>query len=209
MSRSILVIDQSTSASKAILFDTGGKLLDHESREHAQIYPQEGWVEHDAEAIYANVIEVLRVVASRNERPLALAITNQRETIVVFERATGKPLHNAIVWQCRRGEAICRELREAGHEHLFQERTGLKLDTYFSASKVLWLQREFPEIARQLDSGEALIGTIDSYLIYRLTSGAVHATDHTNASRTLLFDIGKLVWDKELCALFGVPSGAR
>ncbi len=208
MSDCILVIDQSTSASKAILFDAGGALLDHESRRHEQLYPREGWVEHDAEEIYANVLHVLRAVASRNGRPVALAITNQRETVVVFDRATGKPMHNAIVWQCRRGESICQELRDAGSEPMVEERTGLKLDTYFSASKVLWLRRQYPEIAQKLDSGEALIGTIDSYLIYRLTGGAVHATDHTNASRTLLFDIGKLRWDEDLCALFEVPIAA-
>ena len=209
MSRGILVIDQSTSASKAILFDAEGTAMDQESREHGQIYPKEGWVEHDAEEIYANALEVLCTLTSRNERPVALSITNQRETVVVFDRDTGRPLHNAIVWQqCRRGERICQELRDAGKESLVQERTGLRLDTYFSASKVLWLRREFPEIAQKLDSGAALIGTIDSYLIYRLTGGAVHATDHTNASRTLLFDIGELTWDEELCALFGVPACA-
>ena len=205
---SILVVDQSTSASKAILFDENGAVLDHESREHRQIYPREGWVEHDANEIFANVITVLAAVATRNELPVALSITNQRETVLVFDRETGKPLHNAIVWQCRRGESICAELRDAGHEQSVQQRTGLKLDTYFSASKLLWLRREHPDIARKMDAGEALVGTIDAYLIYRLTQGAVHATDHTNASRTLLFDIGELQWDEELAALFEVPLHA-
>lgn len=204
----ILSLDQSTSATKAVLFSEDGRVLDKASRDHRQIYPQPGWVEHDGEEIWRNVLAVVGEIASRQPAIAALSITNQRETILVFERATGRPLHNAIVWQCRRGDAICQALKSAGHDDFVQGKTGLKIDTYFSASKVRWLMEERPDIAAKLRSGEAVIGTIDTYLIHRLTAGAVFATDFTNASRTLLFDIGALKWDEELCGLFGVPMQA-
>jgi glycerol kinase len=208
----ILAIDQSTSATKAILFDARGKVLDKTSREHRQIYPEPGWVEHDAEEIWQNVLAVILEIAKRNARKITrlagLSITNQRETALVFDRNTGKPLHNAIVWQCRRGDAICRKLRAQGHDDYVRKKTGLKIDTYFSASKLKWLIAEKPEIAAKLKSGEAVIGTIDAYLIHRLTGRKVFATDFTNASRTLLFDIGKLRWDAQLCKLFNVPLAA-
>src|SRR5262249_42507499 len=137
-----------------------------------------------------------------------LSLTNQRETFVVFDRATGRPLHNAIVWQCRRGDPICRRLADAGHGPTVRDKTGLKIDTYFSASKLAWLVRERPDLAARLAAGDALFGTIDAYLIYRLTGGAVFATDHTNASRTLLFDVRRLRWDEGLCGLFDVPVRA-
>lgn len=204
----VLAIDQSTSATKAVLFDEAGQLVDKASREHRQIYPQPGWVEHDAEEIWQNVLSVVGEVAKRQAAGMAdlacVSIANQRETIVVFDRTTGRPLHNAIVWQCRRGDEACRALRDAGHEELVRQKTGLKLDTYFSASKLKWLIDERVEVRAKLESGEALVGTIDAYLIYRLTGGDVFATDHTNASRTLLFDVGALRWDVQLCSLFGV-----
>jgi len=208
----ILAIDQSTSATKAVLFDASGNVLDKASREHRQIYPRPGWVEHDAEEIWQNVLAVIRDVVKRNRTKIsklaALSIANQRETILIFDRKTGKPLHNAIVWQDRRGDAICRKLHAQGHEALVRRKTGLKIDTYFSASKLKWFVAEKPDIAAKLKSGDAVIGTIDAYLIHRLTSGKVFATDFTNASRTLLFDIGKLRWDEKLCALFNVPMRA-
>ncbi len=208
----LLALDQSTSATKAVLFDAEGRLLDRAVREHRQIYPQPGWVEHDAEEIWQNVLAVIREVAARNPGPLAalagLSLTNQRETVLVFDRASGRPLHNAIVWQCRRGDTICRQLREQGHEPLVRNKTGLKIDSYFSASKLKWLMTNKPELAVRLEDGSALIGTIDAYLVHRLTGGKVFATDQTNASRTLLFDIAHLRWDEQLCELFGVPRGA-
>ena len=208
----ILSIDQSTSATKAVLFDTAGRVLDRAAREHRQLYPQPGWVEHDAEEIWRNVLAVIGEVAARNQDKLGglvcLSLTNQRETVLVFDRATGRPLHNAIVWQCRRGEPVCRQLREQGREELVRTRTGLKIDTYFSASKLKWLVSQQPELAARLKSGEAVIGTIDAYLIHRLTGGKVFAGDSTNASRTLLFDISRLRWDEELCGLFDAPLGA-
>lgn len=208
----ILAIDQSTSATKAILFDAAGQPLGRSSREHRQIYPRAGWVEHDAEEIWNNTRAVIAELRQQHPQAIAqlaaISITNQRETIVIFDRATGKPLHNAIVWQCRRGSDICQQLLSAGHEQLVQGKTGLKIDTYFSASKLTWLVREHPHLAQRLRDGDALIGTIDTYLLYRLTNGRTFATDHTNASRTLLFDIGQLRWDESLCDLFKVPMPA-
>jgi glycerol kinase len=208
----ILAIDQSTSATKAILFDAIGTVLDKATRDHQQIYPKPGWVEHDAEEIWRNVRAVIREVAGRNRKKLSqlvgLSITNQRETVLVFDRKTGKPLHNAIVWQDRRGDAFCGKLIKQGHSRKVLRKTGLKIDTYFSASKLRWLIENKPRIAAKLKSGNAVIGTIDTYLIHRLTAGKVFATDFTNASRTLLFDIGKLRWDAGLGKLFNVPMRA-
>jgi len=208
----ILAIDQSTSATKAVLFDACGKVLDKASRNHRQLYPQPGWVEHDAEEIWKNVCAVIREIAGRHRRKLSklagLSITNQRETVLVFDRNTGKPLHHALVWQDRRGDAICARLAKQGHGPSVLRKTGLKIDTYFSASKIRWLIEKNPALAAKLKRGQAGIGTIDTYLIHRLTGGAVFATDFTNASRTLLFDIGKLQWDAQLCKLFKVPMNA-
>jgi glycerol kinase len=208
----VLALDQSTSATKALLFDAAGHALDRESRDHAQHYPQPGWVEHDAEEIWKNTLAVLRAIVDRQAARVgefvALSITNQRETIVVFDRATGRPLHRALVWQDRRGDAICAEHVAAGHEALIHRKTGLKIDGYFSASKLQWLVRQHPELRAKLAAGSALIGTIDAYLIHRLTGGKVFACDTTNASRTLLFDIARLAWDDELCARWEVPRAA-
>ena len=207
-----LALDQSTSATKALLFTAEGDVVDREARGHRQHYPRPGWVEHDAEEIWQNTLSVLQAVllrqAARVTEIVSLSLTNQRETVVVFERGTGRPLHPAIVWQCRRGDSLCAEHTAAGRGPLVQQKTGLKLDAYFSASKLQWLVRHNPGLRAKLADGSALIGTIDTYLIYRLTQGAVFATDSTNASRTLLFDITRLAWDEKLCALWEVPMGA-
>ncbi|MDQ8187660.1 glycerol kinase GlpK [Pelagicoccus sp. SDUM812002] len=207
-----LALDQSTSASKALLFSEKGDVVDRVSKEHAQVYPKPGWVEHNAEEIWRNCLDVLGEILERNgelarEIPF-LSITNQRETVVVFDKATGRPLYNALVWQCRRGGALCSEAVAEGYGSEVERKTGLTIDPYFSASKMKWLMDNEPEIAAQVERGEALFGTIDTYLIYRLTEGRVYATDTTNASRTLLFDIGKMRWDEDLCELWGVPLGA-
>ncbi|MEP1445258.1 MAG: glycerol kinase GlpK [Paraglaciecola sp.] len=208
----ILAIDQSTSATKALLFDTKGQVLDRQSSEHQQYYPQPGWVEHDAEEIWQNVLSVTQELLGRHQsclnQLLGLSMTNQRETIVVFDKATGKPLFPAIVWQCRRSVSICASHSDAGSESLIHSKTGLRLDAYFSGSKLQWLIEQNPELLTKLTSGEALIGTIDTYLVYRLTQGKVFATDPSNASRTLLFDITTLRWDQSLCALWKVPMQA-
>lgn len=208
-----LALDQSTSATKALLFDEAGRVLDRESREHKQHHPQPGWVEHDANEIWQNTLGTLSAVldrqASRTAEIVSLSIANQRETIVVFDRATGEPLAPAIVWQCRRGEAFCQQhTATSGVADLVREKSGLKLDAYFSASKLQWLIRHRPDLRAKLADDSALIGTIDAYLIYRLTDRQVFATDSTNASRTLLFDINRLRWDDELAALWEVPVRA-
>ncbi len=208
----ILALDQSTSATKAVLFDARGNVLDKAARAHRQIYPQPGWVEHDAGEIWRKVLAVIREIAGRNRKQLsrlaALSIANQRETVLVFDRKTGRPLDHALVWQDRRGDAICARLVRQGREKSVRAKTGLKIDTYFSGSKIRWLVENRPAIAARLKNGEAVVGTMDAYLIHRLTGGSVFATDFTNASRTLLFDVGKLKWDAELCRLFRVPPQA-
>lgn len=203
----VLALDQSTSASKALLFNEQGQCLAQASREHRQLYPQPGWVEHDAEEIWRNCLTVLREVAAAAPAGdiACLSLTNQRETVVVFDAVTGRPLHPALVWQCRRGAARCAELAASGHGPAVYARTGLPLDPYFSASKVGHLLAARPELRVALREGRALVGTIDAYLVHRLTGGAVFATDATNASRTLLLDLRTRAWDPELCALWDIP----
>ncbi|MEZ6075576.1 MAG: glycerol kinase GlpK [Pirellulaceae bacterium] len=203
-----LAIDQSTSATKALLFNASWELVSKASKDHRQIYPQPGWVEHDAEEIWLNTLAVVKEVVSGRPQPTRLSISNQRETVVVFDRATGKPLHNAIVWQCRRGDAICSQLKADHQDASVRRKSGLVIDTYFPASKVRWLIENVPEIKQALADGTALVGTVDTYLIYRLTNGQVFATDHTNACRTLLYDIQQLDWSESLCELFHVPLSA-
>lgn len=209
MKRYIIAIDQSTSATKAILFDEGCKLLGRVNVEHKQYYPQAGWVEHDAEEIYANAVEAIRGLMklglAEEGASYSLAITNQRETVVVWNAETGKPISHAVVWQCQRGAEICRQLKEAGHEKTFLEKSGLLIDPYFSASGVKWLLDHVEGAREAAEKGQLRMGTIDSWLIWKLTGGEVHATDYTNASRTLLFNIHTLDWDEELCSLFTVP----
>ncbi|HEY4248674.1 MAG TPA: glycerol kinase GlpK [Lacunisphaera sp.] len=204
-----LAIDQSTSATKAFLFDDADRIVDRESLEHRQHYPQPGWVEHDAGEIWQNMRRVLQQLlgrqTTRRSEIVSFSITNQRETIVVFDRATGLPLYPAIVWQCRRGAGLCQRHSDSGYDSLVQGKTGLRLDAYFSASKLQWLIENRPELKPRLADGSALMGTIDTYLIFRLTAGKVFATDSTNASRTLLFDLNTLQWDQQLCQLWDVP----
>jgi glycerol kinase len=208
----VLGIDQSTSATKVLLFDELGRVIDKAVREHRQHYPRAGWVEHDANEIWSNLIDAARELlarqAARRDEIAGVSITNQRETFVVFDRDSGAPLHPAIVWQCRRGDPLCAEQVKLGREASLRAKTGLRVDSYFTAPKIQWLVREHRELAEKLEQGSARIGTIDTYLIYRLTQGAVFATDHTNASRTLLFDIGRLKWDDELCHGWQVPRAA-
>ena len=208
----LVAIDQSTSATKVLLLDASGAIVDGCSLEHTQFYPQPGWVEHDAAEIASNVFAAARELCGRHADKLAavrgVSITNQRETFVVFDRTTGEPLRPAIVWQCRRGDTICQELRSAGVEPEVAGKTGLRIDSYFSGPKIAWVMREEPSVAEPIRSGAACVGTIDAYLVHRLTGGQTFATDPTNASRTLLYDIGRLAWDGLLCERFGVPVSA-
>ena len=206
----IIAIDQSTSSTKALLFDEQCKVLARTNVDHKQYYPQTGWVEHDAEEIYQNMIEAIRqlleVSGERLEvREYSLCLTNQRETAVVWNKATGKPIANAVVWQDTRGAEICRELRSQGYAKLVFDKSGLLIDPNFSASGVKWLLDHIEGAREAADRGELLMGTIETWLIWKLTGGKVHATDYTNASRTMLFNIHTMQWDDDLLALFGIP----
>ncbi len=207
----LLAIDQGTSSSRAIAFSLRGDILALEQQPFEQIYPNSGWVEHDPEVIWATVLSTVRAVLTRlKERQCtvaAIGVTNQRETTVVWNRRTGHPLYNAIVWQDRRTAEHCRQLERAGHGARLEEKTGLRLDPYFSATKLSWILEHVPEARAAAARGELAFGTIDSFLIARLTGGRLHLTDTSNASRTALYDIRRNCWDPELCELFGVPMG--
>jgi glycerol kinase len=205
----LLSIDQGTTGNTAFLMDDRLNVLAKSNREFPQIFPQPGWVEHDPDTIWAGVKAVIQDVLKTTHRDpkeiAAIGITNQRETTVLWERATGKPVHNAVVWQDRRTAAICDRLKKAGHEALYQERTGLVLDPYFSGTKLTWLFENLAGLRARAQAGEIAFGTIDSFLLFRLTGGKVHATDVSNASRTLLFDLHTHGWSDELLAPLGVP----
>ena len=206
----ILAIDQGTTSSRALLFDGPGRVAAVAQAEFPQLYPKSGWVEHDPEAIWDSVLSTTRSAlakagATANDIA-ALGITNQRETVVVWERNTGRAVHNAIVWQDRRTADICARLKGEGLEAVFSEKTGLLLDPYFSGTKLSWLLDAIPDARHRAVRGELLFGTIDCFLIWRLTGGKVHATDATNASRTLLYDIRRNAWDAELLEILGIPA---
>lgn len=206
----ILAIDQGTTSSRAIVFDRRGRPLAVSQRELPQIYPQDGWVEQDPEFIWSDVAAVCRMALDRAGLRAAdlagLGVTNQRETTLLWERETGRPLYNAIVWQDRRTADRCRELKQAGLEKTIRERTGLLLDPYFSAAKLAWLLDSLPGARERARRGELAFGTVDSFLLFRLTGGRVHATDATNASRTMLFNIQEQKWDRELLEIFDIPD---
>ena len=204
--RNILAIDQGTTSSRAILFDAQGTPLKTDQAEHRQFYPQDGWVEHDAEEIWQATLKVIRGAAGSPRDVAAIGITNQRETTVLWDRKTGKPIHHAIVWQDRRTAPLCARLKDQGREPAITAKTGLLLDPYFSGTKVAWLLDNVPGARARAEKGELAFGTIDSWLIYRLTGGRAHVTDATNASRTLLYDIGKGRWDREILELLSIPD---
>ncbi len=204
----IIAIDQSTSATKAVIFDEHCRLITRKNVSHKQYYPQPGWVEHDAEEIYNNTVKAINEAVATvqgDNISYSLAITNQRETAVVWNRFTGKPVYHAVVWQCQRGEAICEDLKQRGYTELFRERSGLIINPFFAASGVKWILDNVEGARDAADKGELLMGTIDSWLIWKLTGGKEHVTDYTNASRTLLFNIHTLDWDDELLKLFTIP----
>jgi glycerol kinase len=208
MPKHILAIDQGTTSTRAIVFDSGFAPCAVAQVELKQHYPQPGWVEHDAEEIWAATLEVCRGAIAQAGGPdniAAIGITNQRETTVIWDRATGAPMHKAIVWQDRRTSDVCAALRQAGHEKRVQEVTGLLLDPYFSATKIAWILDRDPNLRARAEKGELAFGTIETFLIWRLTRGRAHVSDVTNAARTLLFDIAKRAWSDEMCALFKVP----
>lgn len=208
----ILALDQGTTSCRAICFDRQGRVASLAQREFPQHYPRPGWVEHDAQEIWETQLTVAREALQRGAIPpasvAALGITNQRETVLFWDRSTGRPLTPAIVWQCRRTAEMCARLKGAGHEATIRGKTGLVLDAYFSGTKVAWLLTHTPGLRERARRGEACAGTIDSWLIFRLTAGAAHVTDPTNASRTMLFNLHSRQWDDDLLALLDVPRRA-
>ncbi|MCR6097105.1 glycerol kinase GlpK [Salipaludibacillus agaradhaerens] len=206
----VLALDQGTTSSRAILFDKEGQIVDIAQREFKQIFPKPGWVEHNANEIWSSILGVMaEVLNNRNVSPKEIAsigITNQRETTVIWEKDTGKPIYNALVWQSRQTDSICEELKTNGYSDLFREKTGLLIDAYFSGTKVKWLLDNVEGAREKANEGKLLFGTIDTWLIWKLSGGKAHVTDYTNASRTLMYNIHELKWDEELLEILDIPS---
>lgn len=207
----ILALDQGTTSSRAIVFDKQGRVCGKAQQEFKQIYPKPGWVEHDPHDIYGSQVGVISEALIRAgvsvDSIAAIGITNQRETTFVWERATGRPVYNAIVWQCRRTADYCEELKRDGLADMIYQKTGLVLDAYFSATKLKWILDNVPDARERAEKGELLFGTVDTYLMWQLSKGKIFATDYTNASRTMLFNIHTLKWDDDLLQLFDIPRG--
>ena len=205
----VLALDQGTTSSRAIIFDKKGNIVGKAQNEFEQIYPQAGWVEHDPLAIlYSQFQAVSSCILSSGVNPCDIAgigITNQRETTILWDRQTGKPVYNAIVWQCRRTAELCEELKAQGLEEYIKEKTGLLIDAYFSATKIKWVLDNVAGARELAEQGRLLFGTVETWIIWNLTGGSVHVTDYSNASRTMLFDVDKLCWDEYLCEKLGIP----
>ena len=210
MKKYVIALDQGTTSSRCILFDKDQNIVELAQKEFTQQYPHPGWVEHDPMEIYSSQYGVLMEVLAKSgvdvQEIAGIGITNQRETAIVWDKETGRPVHNAIVWQCRRTAALCEELkRDTAFTDYVQQRTGLLIDAYFSATKIKWILDNVPGARQQAEAGRLLFGTVDTWLIWKLTGGAAHVTDYTNASRTMLFDIEHLCWDKTICDRLGIP----
>ncbi len=205
----VMAIDQGTTSTRAIIFDKAGNIKGIAQKEFHQIFSHPGWVEHDPTEIWSSVLSVITEVLTENsirpEQIATIGITNQRETTVVWDKATGLPIYNALVWQSRQTDKICNELKAAGHEPLFKEKTGLLLDPYFSGTKVVWILDHVKDARNRAEKGELLFGTIDTWLIWKLTGGAAHITDYSNASRTLMYNIYDLQWDEDLLKILKIP----
>lgn len=210
MGKYVMALDQGTTSSRCILFDRAGNICSMSQKEFTQIYPQPGWVEHNPREIWSSQLavatECMAVVGATHEDIAAIGITNQRETTILWDKHTGEPIYNAIVWQCRRTADMIEELKADGFDLKIRERTGLIPDAYFSASKIAWILKNVPGARERAEAGDLLFGTVDTWLIWNLTRGAVHVTDYTNASRTMLFDIHRLCWDREIMERFGIPA---
>ncbi len=210
MAKYILSLDQGTTSSRAILFDENQNIIDMSQKEFTQFYPNEGWVEHDAMEIYSSQYSVMMELIAKSGVDIhdiaGIGITNQRETTILWDKLTGRPIYNAIVWQCRRTADICDNLIENGHEDYVKETTGLVIDAYFSATKIKWILDNVAGAREKAEKGEILFGTVDSWLVWKLTNGAVHITDYTNASRTMLFNIHTLEWDDKMLELLDIPK---
>ena len=210
MPKYIMALDSGTTSNRCILFDRSGRVRSVAQKEFTQIFPQPGWVEHDADEIFSTQLEVaqmaLRNAGASAADIAAIGITNQRETTIVWNKHTGRPVYNAIVWQCRRTAAYCDQLRDAGLVETIREKTGLVIDPYFSGTKIRWILENVPGARAQAENGDLLFGTVETWLIWRLTGGAVHVTDYSNASRTMLFNINTLCWDQEILNKLGIPA---
>ncbi|MBQ4481839.1 MAG: glycerol kinase GlpK [Lachnospiraceae bacterium] len=210
MSKYVMALDQGTTSSRCILFDKTGEIQSVAQKEFEQYYPRPGWVEHNPMEIWSSelsvTMEAMAVIGARCEDIAAVGITNQRETTIVWDKKTGEPIYNAIVWQCRRTSHMIDGIVEAGHGEMIRKKTGLVPDAYFSASKIKWILDNVDGAREQAENGELLFGTVDTWLIWKLTKGLVHVTDYTNASRTMLYNIHELKWDKELLELFDIPD---
>ena len=210
MQKYVMALDQGTTSSRCILFDKSGNICSMSQKEFTQIYPQPGWVEHNPMEIWSSQLavatECMAMVGATHEDIAGIGITNQRETTILWDRKTGEPVYNAIVWQCRRTADMIEELKRDGFDGTIRERTGLIPDAYFSASKIAWILKNVPGAREKAEAGELLFGTVDTWLIWNLTKGAVHVTDYTNASRTMLFDTHRLCWDEEILARFEIPA---
>lgn len=210
MQKYVMALDQGTTSSRCILFDKSGNICSMSQKEFTQIYPRPGWVEHNPMEIWSSQLavatECMAMVGATHEDIAGIGITNQRETTILWDKRTGAPVYNAIVWQCRRTADMIEELKRDGFDGKIRERTGLIPDAYFSASKIAWILENVPGVREKAEAGELLFGTVDTWLIWNLTKGAVHVTDYTNASRTMLFDIHRLCWDEEILARFGIPA---
>jgi len=206
----ILALDQGTTSCRAILFDRDSNIVGVAQKEFTQIYPKAGWVEHDAEEIWNTQYGVVAELAAKTGigpgEIASIGITNQRETTVVWDRDTGRPVYNAIVWQCRRTAGICDDLKKMGLEKILRVKTGLVVDAYFSGTKVKWILDNVPSARAMAQSGRLLFGTMDTWLIWKLTGGRVHVTDFSNASRTLMYNIRELRWDEDILEELGVPA---
>ena len=211
MKKYVMALDQGTTSCRAILFDKESKIVGVTQKEFAQIYPKAGWVEHDAEEIwstqYGVIAELIAKTGIKIDEIASIGITNQRETTVVWDKFTGKPVYNAIVWQCRRTTSICDDLKAKGYEAMVREKTGLVVDAYFSGTKVKWILDNVEGARAKAEKGELLFGTMDTWLIWKLTGGKVHVTDYSNASRTMMYNIRELHWDQELLKMLDVPQG--
>lgn len=211
MKNYVMALDQGTTSCRAILFDKESKIVGITQKEFTQIYPKAGWVEHDPEEIwstqYGVIAELIAKTGIKVDEIASIGITNQRETTVVWDKHTGKPVYNAIVWQCRRTTAICDDLKAKGCEEMVREKTGLVVDAYFSGTKVKWILDHVEGARAKAEQGDLLFGTTDTWLIWKLTGGKVHVTDYSNASRTMMYNIRELQWDQELLAMLDVPKG--
>ena len=210
MAKFIMALDAGTTSNRAILFDHSGKIVSVAQREFTQIYPKPGWVEHDANEIWSTMlgvaVETMAKAGVSAEDVAGIGITNQRETTIVWDKSTGEPVYNAIVWQCRRTSEYCDTLKEKGLEDVIRSKTGLVIDAYFSATKLRWILEEVPGVRERAEKGELLFGTVDTWLIWKLTHGRVHVTDYSNASRTMMFNINELKWDEDILKELNIPA---